>query len=88
LSAVATKDDITAMSSDGARLITVATDNDEKAVKAFLNDKVDVNSRDWDLLTPLIAASGKGHLSMAKFLVSKTILLLSWKLPWVVTRIL
>jgi hypothetical protein len=44
---VATKDDIVAMSSDGARLITAATDNDDKAVKAFLNEKVDVNSRDW-----------------------------------------
>eukprot|EP01041_Mallomonas_annulata_P003068 gene3068-6016_t len=66
----ATKDDITAMSSDGARLITAAADNDVKVVEAFLGDSVNVNSRDWDNLTALIAASGKGHLTMVKLLVS------------------
>ena len=33
------------MSSDGARLITAASDGDKKAVKAFLKNGVDVNSR-------------------------------------------
>ena len=66
----ATKEDITVMSSEGAQLITAAADNDMNAVKSFLGKKVDVNSRDWDKLTPLIAAAGKGHLAMAKLLVS------------------
>jgi serine/threonine-protein phosphatase 6 regulatory ankyrin repeat subunit B len=66
----ATKEDVTAMSSDGARLITAAADNDVNAVKKFLSSKIDVNSRDWDKLTPLIAASGKGHLAMVKLLIS------------------
>ena len=43
--AVANRDDIKAMSSDGARLITAASDNDKKAVKNFLKNGVDVNSR-------------------------------------------
>lgn len=66
----ATRDDIAAMSSDGARLITAAADNDVNTVKAFLKNKVDVNSRDWDKVTPLIAASGGGHLGMVKLLIS------------------
>lgn len=33
------------MSSDGARLITAASDGDKKVVKKFLKDGVDVNSR-------------------------------------------
>ena len=52
-------------------MIVAAADNDEGLVKSLINDKVDVNSRDWDNLTALISASGKGHLNMAKFLVSK-----------------
>ena len=43
--AVANREDIKAMSSDGARLITAASDGDKKAVKKFLKDGVDVNSR-------------------------------------------
>lgn len=42
---VATRDDIKAMSSDGARLITAASDGDKKLVKKFLKDGVDVNAR-------------------------------------------
>jgi hypothetical protein len=42
---VANRDDIKAMSSDGARLITAASDGDKKAVKNFLKNGVDVNSR-------------------------------------------
>lgn len=44
-SPVANRDDIKAMSSDGARLITAASDGDKKAVKNFLKGGVDVNSR-------------------------------------------
>lgn len=66
----ATKEDITAMSSDGARLIAACADNDMNAVKGYLKDKVDVNSRDWDKLTPLISAAGKGNLPIVKLLVS------------------
>ena len=66
----ATRDDIAAMSGEGARLITAAADNDVNAVKSYLKNKVDVNSRDWDKVTPLIAASGNGHLGMVKLLIS------------------
>lgn len=66
----ATKDDITAMNSDGARMITAASDNDIKAVESFLASNIAVDSRDWDNLTPLIAAAGKGHLELVKLLVS------------------
>jgi ankyrin repeat protein len=59
------------MSGDGARLISAATDGDLPTVKAFLNNKVDVNSRDWDNLTALIAASSKGQLETVKFLITK-----------------
>mmetsp|Transcript_357 Transcript_357/g.616 ORF Transcript_357/g.616 Transcript_357/m.616 type:complete len:853 (+) Transcript_357:60-2618(+) len=66
----ANKDDITAMGSDGARLISAASDGDLNTVKQFLKNKVDVNSQDWDNLTAVIAASGKGHLSTVKHLIS------------------
>ncbi len=65
----ANRDDIKAMSSEGARLITAASDGDKKAVKAFLKNGVDVNSRDWDQLTAVIAAASAGHLDMVKFLL-------------------
>ena len=68
---VVTKDEITSMSGDGARLISAATDGDLPTVKAFLNNKVDINSRDWDNLTALIASSSKGHLDTVKYLISK-----------------
>eukprot|EP01035_Chromulina_nebulosa_P017130 gene17130-22644_t len=66
----ATKDDITAMGSDGARFITAASDNDLESIKNFLHNKVDINSRDWDNTTALIAASGKGNLDTVKYLIS------------------
>ena len=64
----ATKDDIAAMSSDGAKLINAASDNDFETVKSLLST-VDVNSRDWDNLTALIAAAGKGNMEMLKLLI-------------------
>lgn len=67
-----TKEDITTMSSDGARLIVAASENDLDTVKVYLNQKkIDVNACDWDNLTSLIAASGKGYLDMVKYLVSR-----------------
>lgn len=51
-----------AMAAPGVRLITAASDGDKKGVKKWLDQGVDVDSRDWDNLTPLIAASSQGHL--------------------------
>lgn len=65
-----TKDDITTMSSDGARLIQAALDNNLVAVKNFIeNDGVNINARDWDNTTALIAASGKGNLEVVQYLL-------------------
>ena len=63
---VATKDHIEAMGSDGARLVTAALENDLNSVKSFLNKDVDVNARDWDNMTALIAASSKVYLPVVK----------------------
>lgn len=65
----ANRDDIKAMSSVGARLITAASDGDKKLIKSYLKNKVDVNSRDWDQLTALIAAASAGHLDIVKLLL-------------------
>lgn len=58
----ASENDMVAMSAPGVRLITAASDGDKKGVKKWLDQGVDVDSRDWDNLTPLIAASSQGHL--------------------------
>lgn len=58
----ASEDDMAAMGAPGVRLITAASDGDKKGVKRWLDQGVDVDSRDWDNLTPLIAASSQGHL--------------------------
>ena len=65
------------MSSDGAKLISAAIDNDLASVKSLLAT-VEVDSRDWDNLTPLIAAAGKGHLEMVFFMIYIYILLYSY----------
>lgn len=44
------------------RLITAASDGDKRGIRRWLDQGVDVDSRDWDNLTPLIAASSQGHL--------------------------
>eukprot|EP00640_Fibrocapsa_japonica_P003963 CAMPEP_0113943834 /NCGR_PEP_ID=MMETSP1339-20121228/28444_1 /TAXON_ID=94617 /ORGANISM="Fibrocapsa japonica" /LENGTH=870 /DNA_ID=CAMNT_0000948801 /DNA_START=93 /DNA_END=2705 /DNA_ORIENTATION=+ /assembly_acc=CAM_ASM_000762 len=64
-------EDLTALASPEARLITACSDGDKKKVKKFLDDGVDINSRDWDQLTPLIAASTSGHLDIVKLLVGQ-----------------
>ena len=65
----ATRDDLRAMESHGARLITAASDGDEKRVKEYLKDGVDVNSRDWDNLTAVVAAASAGHKKLVQLLV-------------------
>jgi len=65
----ATRDDLRAMESLGARLITAASDGDEKRVKEYLKDGVDVNSRDWDNLTAVVAAASAGHKKLVQLLV-------------------
>lgn len=67
----ATSEDIEAMSSPGARLITAASAKDKKAVEKLLKDGIDVNSRDWDGLTPLTAASSEGATDIVKHLLKK-----------------
>ena len=56
-----TRDDIAAMESDGARLVALALDGDERGVRALLKDGVDVDARGWDKVTALIAAATNGH---------------------------
>jgi ankyrin repeat protein len=64
--------DIEAMSSPGARLIGAASDGDKKMVQKLLKEeKIDVNVRDWDELTPLIPAASAGHLEVVKLLLKE-----------------
>ena len=64
--------DIEAMSSPGARLIGAASDGDKKLVQKLLKEeKMDVNVRDWDELTPLIPAASAGHLDVVKLLLKE-----------------
>lgn len=58
----ASEDDMVAMGAPGVRLITAASDGDKKGVRRWLDQGVDVDARDWDNLTPVIAASSQGHL--------------------------
>jgi serine/threonine-protein phosphatase 6 regulatory ankyrin repeat subunit B len=64
--------DIEAMSSPGARLIGAASDGDKKLVQKLLKEeKIEVNVRDWDELTPLIPAASAGHLDVVKLLLKE-----------------
>jgi ankyrin repeat protein len=64
--------DIEAMSSPGARLIGAASDGDKKLVQKLLKEeKMDVNVRDWDELTPLIPAASAGHMDVVKLLLKE-----------------
>ncbi|CAM9218882.1 unnamed protein product, partial [Discosporangium mesarthrocarpum] len=65
----ASREDLAAMSEPGVRLITAASDGDKKAVKKWLMQGIDVDSRDWDNLTPIIAAASQGHLDVVKLLL-------------------
>lgn len=64
-----TKDEINIMKSRGVKLIQAATNNDLLSLKSYIIDDIDVNSRDWDGLTPLIAASTNGHFNIVKHLI-------------------
>jgi ankyrin repeat protein len=66
---VVTKEEINTMKSTGVKLIQAATNNDLLSVKSYIIDGIDVNSRDWDGLTPLIAASTNGHFNIVKHLI-------------------
>ena len=66
---IATHDDLRAMESFDTRLITAASEGNEKRVKEYLKDGVDVNSRDWDNLTPIIAAASAGHKKLVQLLM-------------------
>ena len=64
--------DIEAMSSPSAHLIGAASDGDKKLVQRLLKEeKMDVNVRHWDKLTPLILASSAGHLDVVKLLLKE-----------------
>jgi len=64
--------DIEAMSAPGARLIGAAADGEKKLVQKLLKEeKIDVNARDWDELTPLIPAASSGHLDIVKLLLKE-----------------
>lgn len=65
--------DIKTMSSDGARLITAATEGDKKEIEILLKEGTDINFRDWDELTALIAVASSGHLDICKILVKEGI---------------
>jgi len=66
----ATREDIAAMESDGARLVAAAADNDERLVKELIErDGVDANARDWDNLTAVVAAAAGGHKRLVQILV-------------------
>lgn len=66
----ATKEDITLMSSEGSQLIAASSSGEKALVNKYVKTlNVDVNSRDWDNMTPLIAAASNGHLNIVKILI-------------------
>jgi ankyrin repeat protein len=66
----ASASDIKTMSSDAARLVNAALTGDKSAVNRYLKDNVDVDSRDFDNVTPLIAASQSGHIKIVQILAA------------------
>ncbi len=62
--------ELTIMNSESSKLTTAAAENDMNLVKSLLKTNIDVDSRDWDTQTPLMAASSKGHINMVKHLIS------------------
>ena len=62
-------DKITALTSIENKIVNEAFLNNTVAVKTLIKSGVDVNSKDWDDLTPLSAASAHGNLELVTFLV-------------------
>ncbi|GMI48513.1 hypothetical protein TrCOL_g5911 [Triparma columacea] len=65
----ANSQDVKAMNSEGARLVSASANGEKSVVRKYLKEGVSVNAVDWDNLTPLIAASSSGHLDVVKVLV-------------------
>lgn len=66
--------DIKTMGSPGARMIAAANDGDIATITSLVKDeKIDINSRDWDELTALVPAASSGHMNICKFLVENGI---------------
>ena len=67
----ASEEEVEAMSSEGAMLVTAAADGDKKSLEKLLKDGVDVNSKDWDQMTALTAAASGSNLDVVKLLIKK-----------------
>ena len=66
------QDELKVMRSDNAKFIKAILANDNPSITRFLDvKKVDVNLRDWDNMTAVIAASGQGNYDLVVKLVSK-----------------
>lgn len=66
------KDNLATMMSDGARLIKAVNSHDLVLVKQYIEEKdVDVNAREWDGRTPLLAASERGYADIVEYLIGK-----------------
>lgn len=67
----ASKEDIKAMSEEGAQMVRHARGGDNKAIKKLLKEGVDVDSSDWDKMTGLISAASAGQLSTVQLLLKE-----------------
>lgn len=66
-----TKAELSLMKSPGARLVSAAFNNDfDAAERLLMEERVDINSRDWDDTTPLIAAASKGHRKLLEMFLA------------------
>eukprot|EP00559_Dactyliosolen_fragilissimus_P007848 CAMPEP_0184863496 /NCGR_PEP_ID=MMETSP0580-20130426/11298_1 /TAXON_ID=1118495 /ORGANISM="Dactyliosolen fragilissimus" /LENGTH=920 /DNA_ID=CAMNT_0027361861 /DNA_START=180 /DNA_END=2942 /DNA_ORIENTATION=+ len=64
--------DIQTMESPGARLVDAASNGNKKLVQTLLKDEsIDVNARDWDEMTALIAAASGGNVDVVKLLLKE-----------------
>ena len=67
---VATKNIVSALCSDNAKMVAYAAINDISTVKGLLsNARTSIDGQDWDGTTALIAASGFGHVELVKWLL-------------------
>jgi ankyrin repeat protein len=68
---VATRKDILAMETEGSKLVAAAAEDDLPRVIEYLDANVDVNSRDWNSMTPLMAAASSGYVEMTRELLRR-----------------